>query len=59
MKEAVELELGLEELQFVVIEHDQTKLGVMIDAGVVKVALAKVKADYEVQGVDCEDNIGW
>lgn len=58
MKETVELELGLGELQFAVIEHDQTKLGIMADIGVVKVALAEVKADHEVQGIDCEDNIG-
>ena len=57
-KETVELELGLGETRFAVVERDRTEPSVVADAGVVEVALAEVEADCEVRGVDCEDDIG-
>ena len=59
IKEAIELELGLRRSQFVVIESDGTKLGIIVDVRIIEVALAEIKANHNMQYINCKDNIGW
>ena len=41
-----------------VVQGDRAETSVVADAWVVEIALAEMKADCEVRGVDRKDNIG-